>query len=355
MRGKKREENILLRAPNWIGDAVMCLPAAEAVAGLWPGSPLTVLTRPHALPVFENVPGVTSLMAYENRGRHAGVRGRVALAMELKRRGFTRAVLFQNAFDAALVARMAAIPERTGYARDMRSPLLTRAVPVPGELKTRHQVHYYLHLAEALGAEVPKDPMPRLYVSGSESEKAGALLAGEGLGGKALAGAAPGASFGPAKRWPPERFAEVLERLYNERGLTPLVCGGPDDRAVCDEVAARLTVPHLNLAGRTSLREFISLLPRMSVFVTNDSGPMHLAAASAVPTVAVFGSTDPVATGPLGPATAVVKGEIECSPCIERECPPGHYRCLVEVGVDEVYSAATTLMDGRGAGAGGSS
>jgi heptosyltransferase-2 len=351
MAGKETIRKILVRAPNWIGDAVMCLPAVDALKRLYPEASVAVLTRPTALQVFEFNPSVDSLIEYHNRGEHKGVRGRVVLATELKRRGFDLAVLFQNAFDAALLARMAGIPERVGYSRDFRTVLLTRPVAVTDDIKKVHQVFYYLNIVAALGGTTPSRPLPKLYLGDGERSWAEGFVKARGLAGATLVGAAPGASYGPAKRWPPERFAAVLNRIASEYGAVPVVCGGHDDRDACTEVARRLEGRHLNLAGETNLREFIALLHGMGLFVTNDSGPMHLAAAAGVPTVAVFGSTDPAATGPLGRLTAVVREDVECSPCFERECAPGHYDCLNRVTADAVFDAASRLLRDAGAGA----
>lgn len=349
------KKKILVRAPNWIGDAVMCLPAVEALKALYPESSITVLTRPPALPVFMHNPDVDSLMEYRSGDSHGGVKGKIALAGEIRRMGFDMAVLFQNAFDAAFVSFMAGIPERVGYARDLRTRLLTRPIKVTSENAGGHQIFYYLNIVREIGgsvAEGPAPPAPRIYTSPEERAWAGKFLADNGLGDSLLVGAAPGASYGPAKRWSPESFASVLNMLVGDFGAVPVIFGGRDDVEPCTDVARALDARHLNLAGSVSLRQFIALLSEMALFVTNDSGPMHLAAASGVPTVAVFGSTAPEATGPVGPSAVVVRNPIECSPCFERECRYGHYRCLASVPVEDVYSAGAGFL-GRRAGAGG--
>lgn len=343
MRKAAPPEKILVRAPNWIGDAVMCVPALEALKRLYPASGITVLAKKRAAEVFENHPCVASVMEYDDRGKHGGLKGRLALSGELRKMGFAAAVLFQNAFDAAFLAVISGIPERIGYARDLRTPLLTRAVKVTGGIKKAHQVYYYLNIIRELGGQVPKSPRPSLHVSEKERAWAEGFLRERGLAGP-LAGASPGASYGPAKMWPPERFAAALSTLSRTHSLTPLVFGGADDRQACAAVKAA-TPGAVDLCGELTLRQFMAVLERLRVFLTNDSGPMHLAYALGVPTVAVFGSTDETLTGPLGEASRVVKKEIECSPCFKRTCPYGHYRCLAEVDASEVASVAGGLLE----------
>lgn len=336
---------ILVRTPNWIGDAVMCLPAIAALKGLYPKAGISILAKARVSPVFENNPLIKEIIEYDDTKRHKGIAGRLMLAKEIRGMGFDLAVLLQNAFDAALIAFMAAIPERVGYSRDFRKKLLTKAIPVTEEIKKTHQVCYYLNIAVALGAETPKEPQPMLYLSKGEVSWADEFLIEKGLGSAVLIGASPGASYGPAKRWPARHFSSVLQRLSKEYASVPIIFGSKEDALFAKEVEAGLSGQSLNLAGKLTLRQFMSLLKRMSLFITNDSGPMHLSAALNTPTVAVFGSTDPSLTGPVGPFTKVVKApDIDCSPCFERECRYKHYNCLNEIKPDDVYAACKGIM-----------
>lgn len=342
-------KKILVRAPNWIGDAVMCTPALECLASLYPASEITVLTKGRAVPVFENNPHAARTIEYDHQGAHSGFGGKLKLRSELKGRGFDLAVLFQNAFDAAFLSYISGIPERVGYATDLRSGLLTKAIPVSAEIKKRHQVHYYINIVKTLGGDCPSS-IPRLYISKAEDEWADGFIKTNGLEGRVMAGAAPGASYGPAKRWPAERFAEALASLSASHSLVPLIFGGPEDSGTCREVARRMRGKYLDLSGRVTLRQFMALASRVGVFITNDSGPMHISAALGVPTVAIFGSTDPVLTGPLGADARVVSNSTECSPCFERQCKYKHYRCLA-IGADVVVKAAVELLAASGKGA----
>jgi len=336
------KEKILVRVPNWIGDAVMCLPALASLRALYPSSEMIVLARPKVVPVFENNPAVSGIMLLEP-GRHKGLLGTLRLSRELRREEFDLAVLFQNAFGAALIALLGCAKERVGYARDMRSGLLTRAIPARGGIMKEHQVFYYLNIIRELGGAVPASPVPRIYITGGEKAAAMAFLEKNGLIGKPLFGAAPGASYGPSKRWPAERFAAVLKGLTDEYGGAALVLGGPEDSEAC--AAVKAAFPHAtDLSGKMGLRGSMALMSLMSAFVTNDSGPMHLSAALGLPTAAVFGSTEDSLTGPVGPRAASVREKTDCSPCFKRECRFGHYECLKRVDPGMVLAKIKELM-----------
>ncbi|MEE9614155.1 MAG: lipopolysaccharide heptosyltransferase II [Thermodesulfobacteriota bacterium] len=341
----KEIKKVLVRTPNWIGDSIICLPALEALKDLYSEAELTVLSVPRTAAIFEGHPAVSDIIEYDRYGGHAGIMGKRALARRLRDNQFDLAVLFQNAFDAAFIAWLAGIPRRAGYARDMRGLLLTNPVKVTEDIKKKHQVHYYLRVVEALGGKAPAEPVPRLYFEAGEQEEVVLFFEKYDIAKHSvLVGAAPGASYGPAKMWSADGFAEVVEKLSKEIGAVPLLFGGKDDVEAAAEVSKRIGMEHINLAGKTHLREFMTIAGRLKIFITNDSGPMHLAAAIGVPTVAVFGSTDPSLTGPLGGRVKVIKNKIDCSPCFERECPYGHYDCMKAVTPDEVYRACKELL-----------
>jgi heptosyltransferase-2 len=161
---------------------------------------------------------------------------------------------------------------------------------------------------------------------------------------KTLVGASPGASYGPAKRWAPERFASALDRFADHLGAVPVIFGGNEDMAACSDVSDRLKAKHLNLAGMLDLRQFMAFLSETALFLTNDSGPMHIAAALSVPTIAIFGSTDHKLTGPVLKASVAITKNLECSPCFKRECAFGHYECLEAVSAEEVFTAGAELL-----------
>ncbi len=327
---------ILVRATNWVGDAVMSLPALQAIRGRFPTAFIAVLARPSVAGLYAREKFADRVIPYRTP--------RLRMAAELRRERFDCAILLPNSFDSALVAWLARIPERIGYNRDKRGFLLTRAirVPAPGEIP-RHQRFYYLELLRRAGIieEAPAVDMIRLD-GAAEARAAGERRLRElGLPAPYI-GVSPGAAYGNAKRWLPEGFAEAAGRLSG----TVAVFGSSDERVRCEEVAAlvRKAGRHThNFAGETSLGEFIEMAAACRVFLTNDSGAMHIASALGVPTVAVFGATDHEATGPTGPLARVVREPVECSPCLLRECPIDH-RCMTRVSPDRVAQTALELL-----------
>jgi heptosyltransferase-2 len=318
----------MVRATNWLGDAVMSLPAIRAIRQVFPRAHLGVVARPWVADLYSRETSIDCVIPYTAQ---KGLGVKRDFAARLRAEGFDAAILLQNAFDAALMAWMARIPERIGYDRDARGLLLTRAVtvPEPGEIP-RHERFYYLELLRRAGLIERFPPCDAIRLDGIEAarESGAAHLAGFGIDG-APVGISPGAAYGNAKRWLPERFAETAGRF----GVPVLIFGSAAERPLCQSVAGpleRAGVQVRNLAGETTLREFIELAAVCRLFLTNDSGAMHVASALGVPTVAVFGATDDTTTGPTGPLARVVREHAECSPCLLRECPIDH-RCMTRV------------------------
>ncbi len=340
---------ILVRATNWVGDAVMTLPALEALAAACPQAELTVLAKPWVAPVYAAAPCRPKVMLLDAKGLHKGLRGRLRLAKELGTMGFDWAVLLQNAFEAGLIAWLARIPVRVGYASDGRGPLLTHRVPRTPAVRQVHETSYYLHMLRGAGL-LPQEPppegvQPRLQLPGEHETWADEFLASRGLKGGRLLGLAPGAAFGPAKCWPADRFAGAARELQADSFDGVLLFGSPGEAATTAQVAADLNKTKvIDLAGRTDLGQALALLKRLSMFITNDSGLMHAAAALGAPTVAVFGSTNPVTTSPLGPKVALVRREVECSPCLKPECPRGDLICFADITPSDVAAAARGLL-----------
>jgi heptosyltransferase-2 len=339
---------VLVRATNWVGDAVMTLPALEELARLCPQAGISVLAKPSVAPVYEAAPCRPGLVLYDPRA-HAGLAGRLGLAGSLRGQGFDWAVLFQNAFDAAFLAWLARAPVRLGYAADGRRLLLTHPVARRPAVRRVHETSYYLHLLHGAGL-LPEPPpaggvRPRLAVPPAEARRAAELLASRGVGRARLLGLAPGAAYGPAKCWPAERYAAAAAELL-DRGLEAAVLlGGPGEAEACAAVESGLAGrPVVNLAGRTGLGQALALLGRLELFLTNDSGLMHAAAALGTPTVAVFGSTNPVTTGPLGPRVRVVRRPADCSPCLRTHCPTD-LRCFTTIEPGEVAQAGAELRE----------
>jgi len=337
----------LIRGVNWVGDAVMTMPAVRAIKRAAPDSLSSLLVKPWVAPLFEKDPFVDRTIIYEDS--HSGIMGKFQLARALREERFDRAILLQNALDAAVTAWLARIPERIGYARDGRGLLLTHALPHSGEDRSMHHIDYYLKLLESVGLP-PSGTDTWIYLDLAERlaarEKISSLK-------RPILGINPGASYGSAKQWLPERFTEVARRIIEELDGSVLVFGGPGEADVASEIISPIqehanTGRAVNMAGKTGLRELMSLMSECDVVLSNDSGPMHIADGLAVPLVAIFGSTSPELTGPRKPSSHVVRAGVDCSPCFRRTCPDKGLACMETIGVEEVFSAVRqALPSGR--------
>jgi heptosyltransferase-2 len=335
-------ESILVFAPSWIGDAVMSLGAVRVLRRERPEACIVVLVRPSLAGLYEGVDEVDATLDYDPREADRGLRGLRSAARRIRSEGFDACLLLPNAFRAAAFARLAGIPERWGYATESRGFLLTRKVPPAPRPFGRHQAYYYLELMSGLGFR-SSTPDVSLKASEPDGKRARALLVAEGWDGKTtLVGVHPGATNSRSKIWRASRFGEVMEKLGASMGARVVILGGPSESALAKDVRAALDEPPLMLQGKTSIGELIGVLAELSLFLSNDSGPMHLAAALGVPTLAVFGPTDPSETAPLGPRAKFVREPVECSPCLYRDCPIDH-RCMERVAVGRVYEEAMSL------------
>lgn len=338
-------ERISIRATNWLGDAVMSLPAIRVIRQVCPRAEIALVARPSVAELYARESSVNSVIpcpAFQTLSE------RRAFAAGLRKQHFDAAFLLPNSFDAALTAWLARIPERIGYARDGRSWLLTRAIPrpEPGDIP-RHERFYYLELLRRAGLieHFSESSANRLQGIPAARAAGAARLRDLGVEGAAI-GVSPGAAYGNAKRWPPERFAEAARAVAKALGASVLVFGAAAERELCEGVAAGLRgggVEARNLAGATTLGEFIDMAAACRLYLTNDSGAMHVASALGVPTVAVFGATDDVTTGPTGPLARVVREHAECSPCLLRNCPIDH-RCMTRVTPERVAAVALELL-----------
>ncbi|HEV7967358.1 MAG TPA: lipopolysaccharide heptosyltransferase II [Candidatus Acidoferrales bacterium] len=337
---------ILVRAPNWVGDAVMAIPAFEQIRRRRAADEICVLARPVVADLFSGQPFADRILQYDFRGRHRGWLGRKKLIGELRKDEFDVAVLLQNAFEAAWLAWRARIPERIGYARDARGPLLTKAVRVPEEGEIRkHESQYYLELlrrAEWI-TTLPVIPPIRLFVADASRALAESALRNAGARENAWRCAiAPGASYGAAKCWPPERFALLADRLISESGADVIFFGTSGEKEIAARIRSKMKSPAISLVGETSARDLAALFASCSVFIGNDSGAMHVAAAAGLPVIGIFGSTDPEGTAPVTEQFVLIREAVSCSPCFLRRCPVDH-RCMKRITVDAVFAAAMEL------------
>lgn len=311
----------------------MSLPAIRAIRQRYPDAAITVAARPWVAALYERERSVDRVLAFAGTAGAKDWRNKRDFIKAIRASQFDLAILLPNSFESAALVRLAGVPRIVGYARDGRSLLLSDAIPVPkkGEIP-RHERFYYLELLRRAGLidSIPDvrwiqlDGVAQLRRNGEE------LFAKEHVR-QPVIGVSPGAAYGSAKRWLPERFAEAAARLSGDLDGSVAVFGSAAEKGMCD-VVARLSGGR-NFAGATSLRQFLELTAACQMFLTNDSGAMHIASALGVPTVTVFGPTDEFATGPLGDAARIVREPVECAPCLKRECPIDH-RCMARVTAD---------------------
>jgi heptosyltransferase-2 len=338
---------IMIRATNWVGDAILALPALRAVRQRHPDAHISIVARPYVADIYRDQQVSDELIHYDPSGEHRGWSGREKLIAELRTRKFDIALLLQNAFDAAWLAWRAQIPQRIGYARDARSLLLTKAISVPklGEIPP-HEKFYYLELLRRAGwlKELPDEPHISLRVPDATRQRAAQTLleAGSRPHVTRIAVGA-GASYGSAKCWPPDRFAKAINALLSHADADVILFGTPGELPVSAAIASELQRPPINLTGKTSIADLPALLSQCHLFLGNDSGAIHVAAAVGLPVVAVFGPTDPNGTAPVTPHFTIVQQKPYCSPCFLRRCPTDH-RCMTAVTPAMVESALHTKL-----------
>jgi heptosyltransferase-2 len=338
-------KNLLIRGVNWIGDGVMTLPALRTLRKAIPEAKISLLVKPWVSPLFENNPNIDEIIIYGNEFK--GVKGKIKLSRMLKKKKFCSSILFQNAFDAALITFLAGIKERVGYNRDGRGLLMTTAVSVPKNEREVHQINYYLNLLEQIGIHAGYSS-PYIYLTLDERLYARDILKDMK---RPILGINPGATYGSAKRWFPERFAEIANWFIKDTLGSVIIFGGKNEVDIAQEIDKYILENKLFLAGKTSLRELISLISDCDVFVTNDSGPLHIAYAVRTPLVAIFGSTDPKLTGPPdmsasvgGDSNVVITANLPCSPCFERTCKNNDLKCMYTITSDDVYYGIKKIL-----------
>lgn len=366
-RNSSPSPRILVRGTNWLGDAVMTTPALLRLREKFPGAHIALLAAEKLKDLWLQHPAINEVISF------ASDEGVFAVAKKLKAERFDEALVLPNSPRSALEVFLAGIPRRIGYARPWRNFFLTKNVkPRAGAMKMRkrsvaeindliqknpesgirnpelpktvHQSYEYLHLAAAMGAS-PEPLLAKLVVTPEEMTAAAEKFGLDGIT-KPIFGLNPGAEYGPAKRWPVERFITAAKEIQRKTNCMWLLFGGKSDAGFTKQIEAALGGSDVfNLAGKTSLRELMALMKSCRVFLTNDTGPMHVAAALDVPLVAIFGSTSPELTGPLADEAKlqIVRSNAPCSPCFLRECPID-FRCMNGIGVERVVEAVLKLL-----------
>jgi heptosyltransferase-2 len=364
-------EKILLRGLNWLGDAVMSIPALLRLRQARPSAHIALLSPEKLAGLWQEQPFLDEVLTFSASENIWQVSRR------LRKENFSEAVALPNSFRSALELWLAGIPRRVGFARPGRGFLLTRPLPprrdalpmrkrsareirrliargapAPALPPAAHHLHDYLYLTAELGAS-PEPLPPRLFVSDEQAAQVCQKLRLENAPpGRPWFGLNPGAEYGPAKRWPAERFAAAAVILQKQTHCRWLIFGGTEDLALAEKIAAEIRGAGggpdgvFNLAGKTSLRELAAALKLCRLLLTNDTGPMHLAAAVGTPLVVPFGSTSPELTGPsFSPSVQIVRTPVPCAPCFRRECPID-LRCLNGIQTAQVVEAARRILSG---------
>ncbi len=333
-------KTIAIRLTNWVGDCVMNTPFIARVRTLFPHAEIVLLGRKSVAPLFQHHPHINDIWAIDDKST-GGFRKAAAQLRALKPDlGF----LLPNSLNSAALFAAGGVQYRVGYDRDARRSLLTHPVPLRPEDLAVHEVRYYLRLLHGWEQEPhPPDPL-LLKITSEEEAKMDEWLESQGVGrDDFLLGINPAALYGTAKRWLPERFAEVGHHFAARHGARVVVTGLEKEHSVAEEVCNAGGRAFVNGAGQMSLRELMAFLKRCDMYVTNDSGAMHVAAAMKTPLVAVFGSTDWVTTAPVGDHTRIARVDIPCAPCLLRHCPIDH-RCMTGVSSSTVIDMCEDLL-----------
>ena len=338
---------LLIRATNWVGDAILALQALHAVRARFADGEIAILARPYVADLYREQHICDRLIVYDVRWEHSGFSGRERLARGLRAERFDAALLLQNAFDAAWIAWRAGIPKRMGYARDGRGVLLSEAVKVPrkGEIPP-HEKFYYLELLRRIGwiEALPEVAFIQLSVSDERRRKGAEILLGAGARPNALwIALGAWAAYDAARCWAPERFAEAANRLAEQADADVVLFGTAAEAEVCRAIAAKLRRPAIDLTGKTTIAELPGALSQCHLFIGNDSGAMHVAAAVGLPVVGIFGPTDPHGTSAVTPRFTMVREKAYCSPCFLRRCPIDH-RCMTRIAPETVAAAGKTWL-----------
>lgn len=335
----KPPKNILIRMPNWLGDLVMATPIIQDVRNKWPDAIITAMCQSHGGDLLKHDPHLNEIYQFKKPSGWIHRSQHLDIIDNLKKGEYNLGILLTNSFSSAWWFWRGDVENRIGFKGNFRNFLLNQAIPFPENKETQHLVRTYKALLEPMGIAT-STTCPTLYVSEEEKKTAHQLLASnnyEILKKDILIGINPGAAFGSAKCWLPDRFHALSEKLLAHEGVHIAYFGDSAGTPLVNEICQGFNSRVINFAGKTTIRELLALIQCCNVMLTNDSGPMHIAAALKVPLIALFGSTSDVKTGPYGNGTVIHK-HVECSPCYKRVCPID-FRCMKQIEVNEVYEA----------------
>ena len=339
-------KRVVVRGTNWVGDSVMTVPALRALRRVLPRAHITLVTRPGAKGLFSETDLIDDVLVYDRKGALSVI----PQIREWRRRKFDLALLFQNAFEAALIPFLAGVPIRLGYATESRQPLLTHPLTLPEWRSSRHEVFYYLYLVTALeqmlfgtSSICEAEPDASIQISDQRQTEAKDLLRAHGVSEDGFVVAlCPGSINSRAKRWPAEAYAALADRLIDSRRQVLLI-GSKDELDVSEDVMRRMRHRPIVLTGKTSLDQITAVLATVDLVVTNDTGPAHIGAALGRPTIVIFGPTNPLTTRPFSVQAEILRHPPDCAPCMLRDCPIDH-RCMTAITVDQVFERSHALL-----------
>jgi lipopolysaccharide heptosyltransferase II len=340
-------QRVVVRGTNWVGDAVMTVPALRELRRVLPKAHITLATRSWAKGLFAEADFIDDLLISDQRGLVSTVRE----VGEWRERNFDLALLLPNSFAAGLIPALARVPIRVGYATDGRRILLTVPLSTPAWRGSRHETFYYLNIVRELGQRlnlapetVAQKPDSSLHISANRKAEALKLLRSKGVNeGRAFVALCPGSTNSRAKRWPAERYAAVGDLLIKELGANVLLIGSQDELDVSLDVENRMSNKPIVLTGQTDLAQAVAVLSRVDLLITNDTGPAHIAAALERPTLVIFGPTNPKNTKPFSDKAELVREPPDCAPCGLRDCPIDH-RCMTAISPEQVFERARSLL-----------
>jgi heptosyltransferase-2 len=346
----KRLSNILIRGTNWIGDSIITIPALRELRRIFPDSRLTLMVKPWARDIFLGADYLDDILVYDKAGRGV-LDGTAKIVKEIRAKKFDTAILFQNAFEAAALAFFARIPVRVGFPTDGRGLLLTHRLNRTTEIVDGHQIYYYLHIVsqieEQFFGESNVDflrPQYKLEITKEQQDAAQKVLNKfEVLPGKTLIAINPGATNSRARRWLPDRFADLADKLIDRGDCNVVFIGAASENEIAEGIIRQMRHKPVRLTGRTSLAESIGVLSLADLLISNDTGPAYVSAALCTTTITIYGSSNFWSICPTSPTSHIIHFPVHCSPCMLPDCPTQH-ECMVGVTVDMVYDKAMALL-----------
>ncbi|HKO60565.1 MAG TPA: lipopolysaccharide heptosyltransferase II [Pyrinomonadaceae bacterium] len=339
---KDNIRRIVVRGTNWVGDAVMTVPALRALRRAFPDAHITLATRGWAQGLFADADFVDDIQVHEG----TGLRSVVSQVRAWQKHGFDLAVLFPNSLESALVAALSRVPIRTGYATEGRQRLLTHPLQLPEWRSSRHEIYYYLNIVEQLDGSENQVTSPDglLTVSAASKAEARSLLESHGVSAeRRLIALCPGSINSRAKRWPAERYAALGDRMISELDADVVLIGSEAELEVTSQVTKAMKRQPIVLTSKTNLTQLAGVLSLVDLLVTNDTGPAHIASALGRPTLVIFGPTNPLTTRPYSESGQIMRVPPECAPCMLRDCPIDH-RCMTAITPDDVFQQSSLML-----------